>query len=94
MYSLEELLELDENDVASIAGLEAPDPAPDPNDFVSTEIFGLLEAGQERVCVVLRADGLTYKSIGEIMGISEGQVKNTIYGIRKRIAEKFMKKKK
>lgn len=56
---------------------------------IATEIFMLLKPGNERVCVVLRADGLTYKSISDITGLTEGQIKNIIYTIRKRVVEKM-----
>jgi len=61
----------------------------DPNEIVSTEIFQMLKPGNERVCVLLRCDGLTYETIGEIMGLKETQVKNIVYTIRKRVLDKF-----
>lgn len=77
---LESILDLDD-----ILGVSAPVIPEDPNEIIATDMFAYLRPGNERVCIVLRADGLTYKSIAEIMGLSEGQVKNIIYTIRKRI---------
>lgn len=82
VISLENILYFDES-----LGLTAPEPPEEPDAVIGTDIFSKLNAGDERVCVVLRADGLTYAAIGEIMGKSEAQVKNIIYSIRKRLIE-------
>lgn len=82
---LESILDID--DMLGVAGASATLEPEDPNEIVAAELFDKVKPGNERVTVVLRADGLTYKSIAEIMGLSEGQVKNIVYTIRKRIIE-------
>lgn len=78
---LEAILDLDSVDLY----LTAPEQPEDTNEVIGVDLFEILKPGNERVCVVLRAEGFTYKSIAEIMGLSEGQIKNIIYTIRKRI---------
>lgn len=84
VVSLDSILDLDE-----FFNLTSPEPLEDPNMVVATELFTMLKPGNERICVVLRADGLTYKSISDITGLTEGQIKNIIYTIRKRVVEKL-----
>lgn len=84
VVSLEAILELEE-----FFNLSAPEIQEDPNMVVATELFALAKPGSERICLVLRADGLTYKSISDITGLTEGQIKNIIYTIRRRIVEKI-----
>lgn len=84
VISLNSILDLDD-----VFGLASSEPIEDPNMVIATEVFTLLKPGNERICVVLRADGLTYKSISDITGLTEGQIKNIIYTIRKKVIEKF-----
>lgn len=80
---LQELL-----DINPLFDIEAPAQPEDMNEIISTELFDTLKKGNERICVVLRADGYTYRSISDITGLTQGQIKNIIYTIRKRIITK------
>ena len=78
-------------DLDEAIGITAPEPPENPNEIVNTDVFLTLKPGVERTVVVLRSDGLSYGTIGQIMGLSEGQVKNLMGNIRKRVTAQFDK---
>ena len=75
------------DDIDEKYGLVAPDPPEDMNEIVNTDVFYMLDPGTERVCLVLRADGLTYAVIGEIMGIPEQEVKDILKTVRLKVEQ-------
>jgi len=45
-------------------------------------------AAQERECLMLRAEGLRYREIGEVLGIATSTVADTVERAIKKLAEK------
>ncbi|MGA2134433.1 MAG: sigma-70 family RNA polymerase sigma factor [Bryobacteraceae bacterium] len=86
-----------QRDTAASAGAgigeSAVDPAPSPEDRMATSqtqrrLVSVVEAlpEQDRYCLFLRADGLTYREIAEILGMSLGAVSLSLARSLARIA--------
>lgn len=84
IISLSNVLKIDEQ-----INLVSPELYTDPNDILSSEIFEILRPGKERVVVLLLGDGLNRKSISEIMGINEKEVKRVIDCVKAKVVRKF-----
>ena len=72
--------------------LDVADPSPGAEDLLlSAESHSRLRhalgrlSGQERRCLDLRAEGLTYREIAEVLGISESNVTTKIARLKQRI---------
>ena len=68
--------------------VEGPNLLPeDPNDLIETDVFQRLAPGRERICAVLVAEGFDYPTVGQIMGISDYQVRQLLASTRKRLLD-------
>lgn len=84
LINLQDTLSLESLEDFAFA-IKAPDSSEDPNEVVATEIFQKLVPGEERICVILKADGLSHESIAEVMGIPEARVRLVFSQIRQRL---------
>jgi RNA polymerase sigma-70 factor, ECF subfamily len=77
------------------APFDPPDGAPDPEAALAArrrwrqtrKVIGLLPAGQRAVLVLARFEGLSYRQIAEVLGITEGAVESRLFRAMRRIEE-------
>lgn len=78
--------------IESLYSIAAPEAPEDMNQVVESRIFALIKPGNERACVVLRAEGYSFEAIGDVLGLEQHQVKYIFESLRKRILSKFDKR--
>lgn len=54
--------------------------------------FRYIYPGVERVCIILRSQGIGYAEIAWILGVNVAKVHNTIYKVRNRLIKADIKK--
>lgn len=78
-------------DIEQSAYLIAPEPPELPDEIVS-DLLLQLSPGNERVCAVLKTDGLSYKAISSITGLSLVQINTTMDSVRVKLKNYLTKK--
>jgi len=77
------------------APFDPPDGAPDPEAALEArrrwrqtrKVIARLPAGQRAVLVLARFEGLSYRQIAEVLGITEGAVESRLFRAMRRIEE-------
>jgi len=57
------------------------------SEALTNEVFNYIKPGMERVCVILRADGLNYREIGWVLGERKTLIEAVIFKVRHRLAK-------
>jgi hypothetical protein len=83
VVSLDEPLSADDGEEMSLLDfIPAPEPADDPNDMVTGDLFTHLAPGRERTTAALLVEGYTHHTIGFLTGYTPSQIRATVTTIR------------